>query len=83
MGKRAFVWIQSFLEPVCKKGGKKGPARPALEKGSVGTQPRWGKREKRSRRAHSRCDGGGSAANRVRRLHLWLLNLLNDLKKKR
>jgi hypothetical protein len=27
-GKRAVAWIQSFPEPVCRKWGKKGLARP-------------------------------------------------------
>ncbi len=30
MGKQAVAWIKSFLEPVCRKGGKRGPARPAV-----------------------------------------------------
>ncbi len=45
-----------------------GQAPPSLGKRAVGTQQRWGKHEKRERRAHSGRDEGGSAANQVRRL---------------
>ncbi len=41
--KRAFAWIQGFLEPVCRRGGTQGWAAPLWGKKSVGTQQRWGK----------------------------------------
>ncbi len=67
-GKPAVAGIQSFLEPVCRKGGIWGCPAQLWGKESDGTQQRWGKHEKRQRRAHSGRDEGGLLANRVRRL---------------
>jgi hypothetical protein len=63
------MWIQSFLEPVHRRGGEvRAWAALLWGKESVGTQQRWGKHEKKWRITHSGRDEGGSTANRVRRL---------------
>jgi hypothetical protein len=54
--------------------GMRDPARPTMGKRVCGTQQRWGKHEKKRKRTYSGHDGGGSAANRMRRLLLlnWI-----------